>query len=139
MTSRNLTTDYCKSKYDDKTFQHCEMVAFYAVTHPCAKQEDKDILFKIAMCHDLLEDTNATIAEICSVTGLKTRFVEETLGLLTRERDEDYDTYIKRLRGSSNPYVYIVKISDMKDHLRRKDTLTDRLKEKYWAALPELL
>lgn len=139
MQSRDLTTYYCKAKYSNKAFQHCEMVAFYAVTNPCVRQEDKDTIFKIAMCHDLLEDTDATIAEISSVTGLKRRFVEDVLGLLTKERDEDYQTYIKRLRGASNPYAYIIKLADMKDHLLRTETLTDSLKAKYWAAMPELL
>lgn len=139
MQKIDLTIDYCKAKYSDKTFQHCEMVAFYAVTNPCARQEDKDAIFKIAMCHDLLEDTDATIAEICNVTGLKKHFVEDVLGLLTKEQHEDYQTYIKRLRGASNPYAYIVKLADMKDHLLRTETLTDKLKEKYWAAMPELL
>lgn len=139
MKSRDLTVDYCKAKYSDKTFQHCEMVAYYAVTNPCVKQEDKDAVFKIAMCHDLLEDTNATVTEICNVTGLKKCFVDEVLSLLTKEHGEDYQTYIKRLRGASNPYAYIVKLADMKDHLLRTDTLTDKLKAKYWAAIPELL
>lgn len=139
MNSRNLTIAYCRSKYDDKTFDHCEMVAFYAVTNPCVRQEDKDTVFKIAMCHDLLEDTDATIADISSVTGLKKIFVEEVLGLLTKERGVDYQTYIKQLRGSLNPYAYIVKLADMKDHLSRTETLTDKLREKYYAALPELL
>ena len=139
MKNRDLTVAYCKAKYTDKTFQHCEMVAFYAVTNPCVRQEDKDIVFKIAMCHDLLEDTDATIAEICNVTGMRKPFVEDVLGLLTKERDEDYLTYIKRLRGASNPYAYIVKLADMKDHLLRTETLTDKLKVKYWTAMPELL
>ena len=136
---RRLTVDYCRAKYDDQTFQHCEMVAFYAVTNPCVIGEDKDTVFKIAMCHDLLEDTDATIEEISNVTGLKKRFVEEVLGLLTKEPDEDYQTYIKSLRGSLNPYAYVVKLADIKDHLLRTETLTDKLKAKYYAALPELL
>lgn len=139
MKSRDLTVDYCKAKYDDQTFQHCEMVAFYAVTNPCVRPEDKDIVFKIAMCHDLLEDTDATIAEISSVTGLKKKFVEEVMWLLTKERNVDYQTYIKQIRGSLNPYAYIVKLADMKDHLSRAETLTDKLKAKYYTALPELL
>lgn len=139
MKNRNLTIDYCRAKYSNRTFQHCEMVAFYATTNPCVKTEDKDIVFKIAMCHDLLEDTDATIAEISSVTGLKKSFVEEVLALLTKEQDEDYQNYIKRLRGALNPYAYIVKLADMKDHLLRTETLTDKLREKYYAALPELL
>ena len=37
------------------------------------------------------------------------------------------------------PEVYWVKIADMRDHLEQTDTLTDKLKEKYLAALPYLL
>ena len=140
MKNKDLTVDYCRAKYSDKAFQHCEMVAFYAVTNPCVREQvDKDIIFKMAMCHDLLEDTDATISEICSVTGLKKSFVEDILGLLTKEQHEDYQDYIKRLRGASNPYAYIVKLADMKDHLLRTETLTDKLRAKYWSAIPELL
>lgn len=139
MNSRDATIAYCKSKYDAKTFQHCEMVAFYAITSPCATQETKDAIFKMAMCHDLLEGTDATITEICRVTGLKKGFVESVLRPLTKEDGEDYQIYIKRLRATQNPYVYIIKIADMKDHLLRAQTLTDKLKDKYWKALPELL
>ena len=139
MDSISATIAYCKSKYNDKTFRHCEMVAFYAIDNPCVTKETRDAVFKMAMCHDLLEDTDATIAEICGVTGLKKKFVEYVLSLLTKDRDEDYQSYIKRLRGARNMYAYVVKLADMKDHLLRTETLTDKLKIKYWEAIPELL
>ena len=139
MKSREATIMYCKAKYNDKTFRHCEAVASYAESNPCTTTENADVIFKIAMCHDLLEDTNATLEEICQVTGLEKDFAEKVLGLLTKGYDENYSAYIKRLRETQNPYAYIVKIADMKDHLLRTDTLTDKLRAKYWAALPDLL
>jgi hypothetical protein len=61
------------------------------------------------------------------------------LGALTRQKSESYLDYIKRLKKNTSPYPYIIKLADMKDHLNQTDTLTEKLKEKYWNALPELL
>lgn len=72
----------------------------------------------------------------------------KVLERLTKKTSENYIDYIKRLRtlrDSSETdtidliVAYIVKLADMKDHLMQKDTLTDKLKEKYWNALPYLL
>ena len=130
----------CSKKYDEKTFQHCLRVANYAVKNVCLEtEEEKEIAFKIALCHDLLEDTDVSIEEICEVTQLSYEFVEYVLKALTKEKSEAYLDYIKRLKENSSKYPYIVKLADMKDHLMQVDTLTDRLKEKYWSVLPYLL
>lgn len=130
----------CKEKHSEKTYLHCIRVAEYAISNPCCiNSVDKDIICKIALCHDLLEDTDATIEEISDATGLKVPFLTECLLLLTKTGKEDYLSYIERLKASSNRYAYIVKIADMKDHLNQKETLTDKLRQKYWEALPILL
>lgn len=130
----------CKAKHSEKTYLHCIRVAEYAISNPCCTNSvDKDIICKVALCHDLLEDTDVTIEEISDATGLKVPFLTECLLLLTKTEKEDYLSYIERLKASSNRVAYIVKIADMKDHLNQKETLTDKLKQKYWEALPILL
>lgn len=61
------------------------------------------------------------------------------LSALTKEKDETYIEYISRLKVSRSKYSYMVKLTDMKEHLMQKDTLTERLKDKYWEALSYLL
>lgn len=130
----------CVRYYKPKTFEHCLRVANYAVENNClVTDEQRQIAFIMAMCHDLLEDTQVSIEEICESTGFVDAFVREVMGALTKEKDETYIEYISRLKASHSKYPYIVKLADMKDHLIQKDTLTERLKDKYWEALPYLL
>ncbi len=129
----------CSKYYDTKTLQHCLRVAKYAVENVCLRSDDRQIAFIIALCHDLLEDTNISIETIAEVTELSMVFLTNVLGALTRQESESYLDYIKRLKKNTSPYPYIIKLADMKDHLNQTDTLTEKLKEKYWNALPELL
>ena len=130
----------CSKYYDIKTLQHCLRVAKYAVENVClSSDDDRQIAFIVALCHDLLEDTNISIEIIAEVTELNVNFLANVLGALTRKKSETYLDYIKRLKQNQSPYPYIVKMADMKDHLSQKDTLTEKLKEKYWNILPELL
>lgn len=86
--------------------------------------------------HDLKEDTNWS-------GGFSSEYeqVEKCLDWLTKPKDMDYIEYIKRIRkwADTRPEAYWVKLADMKDHLAQRETLTDKLKEKYLAALPYLL
>ena len=133
-------TSLCAANYDDKTFQHCLRVADYTVDNVCLENdEEKEIGFIIAMCHDLLEDTNVTIAEISAACGYSEMFLNNVLGALTKKKEETYIGYIQRLKKNTSKYPYVVKLADMKDHLNQTETLTDKLKEKYWEALPYLL
>ena len=130
----------CVRYYEPRTFEHCLRVANYAVENNClTTDEQRQTAFIVAMCHDLLEDTEVSIEEICEATGFVEGFMREVLGALTKEKDETYIEYINRLKQSYSKYTYIVKLADMKDHLMQKDTLTEKLKHKYWEALPYLL
>lgn len=102
-------------------------------------EEDKENIYILAIFHDLLEDTDVTYEELVEVSGMSEEFLRNQLGVLTKDKNESYIDYIKRLKESGYRWAYIVKLADMKDHLMQKETLTDKLKEKYWEALPELL
>lgn len=132
--------ELCASNYDLKTFNHCLRVANYAVDNVCLESdEEKETAFVLAMCHDLLEDTDVSVKDISEATGYAEGFVDNVLGALTKEKGEAYIEYIKRLKANKSAYPYIIKLADMKDHLIQTETLTDKLKEKYWEALPYLL
>ena len=137
------TTDLlslCAKRYDEKTFQHCLRVARYAIENVCLEGEDEKLIaYQVALAHDLIEDTVTSIEEIAEAMGCSVNFVENVLAALTQSKGEKYIDYIKRLKQCSSPYPYIVKLADMKDHLMQTDTLTDKLREKYYEALPYLL
>ena len=60
---------------------------------------------------------------------------------MTKENEQNYVEYIDAIKSSADKCqeAYWVKIADMKDHLSQTDTLTDKLKKKYLAALAHLL
>lgn len=129
----------CRDNYDEKTFNHAVRVANYAVENVMSQQIDKDTLYCLALCHDLLEDTTVTCEDINKCINMGLGFIKEVLESLTKNKEEDYIDYIQRLKKENNFFAYIIKLADMKDHLMQTETLTDKLKEKYWKALPYLL
>lgn len=133
------TISLCVKYYTPKTFQHCLRVANYATKNVYLTEEEIQTAFLIGLCHDLLEDTQVSIEEIVEATELNEGFIKNVLGALTKNKEENYIAYIERLKSNNSLYPYIVKLADMKDHLMEKDTLTDKLKDKYWEALPYLL
>ena len=133
-------TELCSNNYEQKTFNHCLRVANYVVNNVCVEtDESKEIAFVIALCHDLLEDTDVSIKDIVRATGYSEEFLSNVLGALTKTKDETYINYVKRLKTNKSIYPYIVKLADMKDHLSQTETLTDKLKEKYLRGLAILL
>ncbi len=125
-----------KKYYDSDTYEHALRVATYVADNDMIPDEDMDNCISLAIMHDLLEDTKYTT----SGSGLSKGFTD-CLNLLTRPKDKDYVEYIKQIKKNyiDFPEAYWVKLADMKDHLTQTDTLTDKLKEKYLAALPYLL
>lgn len=122
--------------YDEKTFQHCMRVAKYVSENSSIPQDYIDECVCLGILHDLYEDTE------CKRIPCGDNF-EKALQLLTKPKDMNYIDYCKRLRPTSGTHyencAYWVKLADMKDHLCLKETLTDRLKEKYLAGMAELL
>lgn len=131
----------CASAYKLETYMHCLRVAEYAANNVIVKddEEKQETAYILGLCHDLLEDTSVTIKHIAQATGYSTCFLENVLGALTKQSNESYIDYIKRIKANGSFYTYIVKLADMKDHLTQTETLTDKLKEKYWNAFPYLL
>lgn len=99
--------------------------------------EYKEECLALAVMHDLWEDTDYPRG-----CGLGEYF-EKALNLLTKPKDMDYIEYIKKIRDTActnwRMCAWWVKLADMKDHLAQTETLTEKLRDKYLAALPYLL
>ena len=134
--------ELCYLYYDEKTIEHAKRVANEA-KHLCCffklpYSNYDNFIYQLGLAHDLYEDTNIKQGAWFDET------FEKNLKLLTREKDEDYNEYIGKIHDMaiSNPeYIpaYIVKLADMYDHFAQVDTLIEKLKNKYVAAMPYLI
>ena len=121
----------CEKWYNDNIFFHCSRVVRNLeadMLFQFIPQENQNDLRALAICHDLLEDTEIANSEDFN------RLIElgvsmPKLKTLIRNKNDSYDKYIQMCL--SNPDTRIVKCADMCDHLSQKDTLTPRLKDKY--------
>lgn len=131
--------NFAKKYYSKEGYDHAMRVAGYVAemeTIPC---EYRDECVALAIMHDLCEDTD--FSESYSFQSLPEYF-KNALILLTKPKEVSYVDYCKELRCTDTNWkmcAYWVKLADMKDHLCQKETLTDRLKEKYLEGLAELL
>lgn len=140
MMTNEAMLELCSLYYDEKTFEHAKRVAKKAeeITHFFnLSYETYYFVYQLGLAHDLYEDTN-----IKRNTWFDEKF-EKNLSLLTREKNENYNKYIEKIHAMTkkNPdYMpaYIVKLADMYHHFTQTETLTEKLKEKYIAAIAYL-
>lgn len=122
---------YPKDKYD-----HAMRVMQIVADNEMIPHEYQHDCLVLAIMYDLVEDTEYK-------PTLLPENLRDALKLLTKPKEMDYIEYIKKIRdtGYTNwrMCAWWVKLADMKDHLAQTETLTDKLKEKYLAALPYLL
>ena len=87
------------------------------ITHPLrvmlAVGIEDEALASIAVLHDVVEDSEVTLADLAKA-GFLPR-VTEALALLTHARGEPYMKYVARL--SENPDALRVKLADLADNL----------------------
>ena len=133
--------ELCYLYYDEKTMKHAKRVANEAKSL-CnlftSLPYTNNFVYQLGLAHDLYEDTT-----IKQGVWFDKDF-EKNLQLLTKEKDVDYNDYITKIRRMAeiNPRympAYIVKLADIHDHFAQVDTLTDKLKNKYAAAMPYLI
>lgn len=119
-----------------ETLSHAYRVMGYVTMNVMIPKDKADDCIALAIMHDLIEDTEYHMDE----TKLDPHFCE-CLTLLTKPKFQVYVEYIKNIRkhAASHEEAYWVKIADMKDHLSQRDTLTEKLRDKYVNALPYLL
>lgn len=106
-----------KRKNGEDYIKHCQRVADKSATA---------YMRSVAILHDSLEDGPEFIAEMIK-DGLG-EGIYKGVDILTRKKEEDYLTYILRVRDSN---VKSIKIHDLQDNL---NGATGTLKDKYMLA-----
>lgn len=135
-----LAMELAEHFYNEKTYQHAMRVAGYVASNKVIPEYLRNDCVCLAIMHDLIEDTDFEARDLpddyCNFRN--------ALILLTKRKDAKYTDYCnqiasKKCTTSYGICAYFVKLADMKDHLMLKETLTDKLKEKYLTGLAELL
>lgn len=125
---------------DEKTYQHSERVARYTEQNRMIPEHLRERCIALAWIHDVWEDSDCGTAEILALD--ETRRLVKYMNYITHGKNEEsYEDYIISIKNAQTiyPEVWWVKLADMKDHLSQRDTLTERLKNKYSRALAILL
>lgn len=124
--------------YDKKTLDHVYRVSDYVFSNQSIPDDMRNECMAVAIMHDLVEDTDYYPYELYP----DYEDAYKALRLLTNGGMK-YDEYCKRIHDCTGlrygRIAWFVKLADIKDHLILKDTLTDRLKEKYLKGLAQLL
>ncbi len=124
-----------KTYYNLKTYNHALRVAEYVSDNDTIPNDKMDLCISLAIMHDLVEDTCYSQYNIIPIE------LSKGLKNITKQIDIKYIDYIKNIVANRKecPEAYWVKLADIKDHLCQKETLTEKLKEKYLEALRYLL
>ena len=123
----NLAAQY----YSKKKLAHGLRVADYVYQDEVVRSlgpTNRDRAYIVGLLHDIVEDTECTQDMIDEI------FPEEiasAVKVITKHKEIDYNDYIQDILNSEYRLAYYVKKADLKDHLTLKETLTDKLKEKY--------
>ena len=131
---------YCGNKYKPEYYSdhviEVEQALANDLTFRLMSVEDQMITRYIALGHDLLADTDATVEEMKQYVP---DIVIAGIILLTKQPNEKYEDYIHRIMICGDERVILVKKADIYDHvIKKKRTLTERLKNKYEPILPYL-
>lgn len=103
--------------------------------HLAEQMKDEDTTI-VALLHDVVEDTDYTIADLKRM-GFPTNVIE-ALELLTHNDDTPYMEYVAKIK--ENPIAKVVKLADLEHNsdLSRLDTVDEKAlkqKEKYGQAI----
>lgn len=112
------------------------------VFHPfhLAEQMETEETTIVALLHDIVEDTNITLAELSEKEFDDA--VIEALALLTHDKDADYMDYVRAIK--QNPIAKAVKLADLRHNsdLTRLDVIDEKAlkrRETYLEAIDFLL
>jgi hypothetical protein len=131
--------DFAEGCLPEKVYKHSIRVAGYVRgILPRYLGADFHTACVLAFLHDVVEDTEVTIEEIETEFG---EYIARSVALLSHSKaEESYPDYIDRIMdGMAFPEAKVVKHADMKDHLAQKETLTPKLKEKYFEVIDRFI
>ena len=119
-------------------YEHAKRVASYSLEvskkYPLAEHI---MAYIVAWLHDVVEDSDYPLCAIEMEFG---EHISKCIELLTHKKEEySYPEYIDHIFESKNWDAIVVKHADMKDHLAQKETLTPKLKEKYFEVIDRFI
>ncbi len=85
----------------------------------------------LGLVHDSLEDSLFVTADDVLELTMDKEFVDD-LKLLTRNKNENYFDYIRRVKSSDR--AKLVKLADIEDHINLKCHINDSLLDRYFKA-----
>ena len=132
--------ELAKHFLDEKTYLHSQRVATFTEENPMIPPAIKKRCIALAWLHDLWEDSSCTSKEILDLDSGQ-QLVTYMTYMTHCIQEKTYEEYIHSIKEVQEiyPEVWWVKLADMKDHLSQRETLTQRLKDKYTNALAILL
>jgi (p)ppGpp synthase/HD superfamily hydrolase len=86
------------------------------VAKKCQEAEYGTSAIIVGLLHDVLEDTQYTLEDICQKVALS-EDEQKALILLTRKSDETYAEFIERIAQSAHPIAIRVKIKDLEHNM----------------------
>lgn len=130
---------FAKERLSADKFEHSLRVMEYTLDTVKFYDID-DLYFKpmiIALLHDVVEDSDTTLDEIEREFS---RYIRNCVEVLTHDKENmSYPEYIDLIMNCPLPEAKAVKHADMKDHLAQKETLTPKLKEKYFEVIDRFI
>lgn len=102
------------------------------IFHPyhLAKQMDDEVSCTVSLLHDVIEDTELTLADLEQIFPAQ---VVEIVRLLTHDENIDYFDYIREIK--KNPIATKVKLEDLKHNSDESRSIGSNLTEEqllYW-------
>lgn len=129
---------FAKQRLSVDKYEHSLRVLEY--THDTAKIYMSGVstaVLIVAILHDVVEDSDTTLKDIEEEFG---RYIRNCVEVLTHDKEAmSYPEYIDFIMDCPLPVVRAVKHADMKDHLTQKETLTPKLKEKYFEVIDRFI
>lgn len=132
-----IAKDFARHNLPADKYEHSIRVMGYTrELAPLYLKVSTDALI-IAALHDVVEDSDITLKEIEDKFG---RYIRNCVEILTHDKEAmTYPEYIDFIMNCPLPEAKLVKHADMRDHLRQKETLTPKLKEKYFEVIDRFI
>lgn len=134
-TALQLAIETALEAHDGQVDKAGEAYILHPLRVMLAVQPQGEFAMICAVLHDVVEDTDVTLAAIRARFG---EDVEYVVGLLTQGKGEEYTEYIKRV--ASDTVATKIKVADIYDNLRpdRSKGRPKNALEKYGKALAVL-
>ena len=130
--------DFVAKKFDGIVDKSGEPYLRHLTTVAAQFPQQSDA-YRVALLHDVLEDTDVTYEQLRDMFGY---FIADPVAIISRQPNETYVEFINRICASGNRTAIAVKIADNRDNLgilrKRAYQLPSGMQERYSTALEKL-